>query len=155
MTNPVTRSFNPTSTGGSPGNTYNLLKNSIKAALDAITRNHGSYNLKATMWIQGEADSNDLSNSLDYRANFNTTFNQLKTDCGVADFKVYVAKLSVGAAAANLYYANINSQIDDLLSNGDIYGVIDTDSLTTQDGQHYNSASLDALGELFFNAINP
>jgi hypothetical protein len=147
--------LSPTCAKSAVGSRYDNYMQPIKRGLEIIDQRHGSYNLKGTIWIQGEADSRDLTAANDYRTNLNQFISDLETDIGVADLKFYCSKLSSASVANNTYYAIVNAHFDDMETAGEIEAAISAESLPLADGVHYTSAGYDELGQRFFDAINP
>lgn len=137
----------------SSGDLYQLLVNHVQAQMQWLAEEHDGQRWRpqivGLLWMQGESDALDLSDSLAYGANFESFLWTLRTDVGVPIIPTTAGLIS---PAGGWDYVDIVR--DHTISTADRIGqvdVVETNDLPTQPADifHYTSQSYLTLGERF------
>lgn len=122
-------------------------------ALNAqLVGNDRSPNVKAFFWIQGETDASSLSHANAYEINLGALVDIIHGRYG-SSIPFIIAKLNPNLNSGSYpYVTNIRIAQDNVASNKDNVFTVETDGLTTSDGLHYDSVSLQFLGALMVDA---
>ena len=148
------------SSGGEAGQLYSALVEYVRNSLEYLTSKGYRVRLEAMCWMQGESDSIELENAINYENNLKNFIGDLRTEFadyapsdGIAFVDAYIAESYFWK-----YYKELNASKKAVADSTHMNIVIDTIShglsITeepegTPDIAHYDSMSEIKLGHLF------
>ena len=142
-----TEDFHPNSTG----DLYNILVDGyIKPALNELIAQGLTPRIRGFCWMQGEQDSKTVASSGEYDVNLTALISALRADVA-ADLPFVIGRLSdAQIASGNFPYLSTVQQAQDQVAAATANcSIVNTDSLTTLDGVHYDGPSVIQLGSDF------
>jgi hypothetical protein len=125
-------------------NPTNLLYVAATQSINRAMILNSMNSLKAILWHQGERDAS-IANSVLHGQRLNNFYNNLLID--ITDFTERIPFICGGIQDANKIYLNPHLQYFSKSSENKYY--IDTDSLETSDGTHFDTASIRLLGKFY------
>ncbi len=104
------------------------------------------------IWMQGENDGQNSTKASNYGTNLTSMINYKRSAYGYT-IPYIIVRLSQNGQTGVPFRASVNTGMDSVAGSLASVYTINTDSLTTSDGIHYDSASIETIAQALYTLI--
>lgn len=138
--------WQPDATGGP--RLYRALLEQVRAALDRLAHEGRRTELRAFVWVQGEADSTRNDWARAYEQNLRTLVARVRRDLNAPGLPFLVVLTGKGVGNERMIdSATVRQAQQRVAAGGDRVALVDTDDLPLLDSVHFNAPGQLRLGE--------
>ena len=126
---------------------FSKFKEAIDDAKSKLTTAGYTYNVKGMVWLQGETDSQDTTNTSNYQTNMNNFISEIRTHLNLPNLPVVLVGIKNNTNATTITNANtINTSLKNIANTDRHIGYVFDNSWGQRDNLHYNTSGQQAIG---------